>query len=219
MMIKVNLLKGRAVVSSEVQSIPSAGVDVLSDFQLDQGFNTFEYSQLGQAVKLLLLMVFIAPLIIFERMRDDDTKKMVDLKVSEVQLVRDIKFEKEEEIKRYSGLATKKDFFLSRDLELKDVKAGRLLAVKSVDVIQTSIPSDVWVTNLSFEKKLVQIKGRTLVDTGLDAFVQRLKLIRGFSDVNVSKDVKVKSSNGKTLNEFLIILNVAENLEVEEAGI
>lgn len=218
-MIKVNLLRSRAVVGEEAvvvgKSTPAAAqAEAMADFNLDAGFNTFEYSQMGQVIKIVLLIAFVAPLIIFERMRGDGDKDLVNSKATEVQTVQDIKFQKEEEVARYADLEKKKEVFLLRDEELKSVKGERLVAVQSIDAIQTSVPVDVWLTSVVFTGGIIQVNGKTLVDTGLDIFVKSLSAVKGFSNVNVPKDIKIKSENGRTINEFLITLNASEGVGV-----
>ncbi len=222
-MIKVNLLRSRAVVGKEpvaaaaVSAAPSAAqAEAMADFSLDAGFNTFEYSQFGQILKVLLLIGFVTPLIVFEKMRGDGDKALVNAKSVEVQTIQDIKFQKEEEVARYVDLEKKKEVFLLRDAELRSVKGDRLIAVQSVDAIQTAVPVDVWLTNMVFADGIIQINGKTLVDTGLDIFVKSLMTVKGFSNINVPKDIKVKSESGRTINEFLITLKASEDIGASE---
>ncbi len=212
-MIKVNLLRSRAVAGKEGVTAQSAGsAEPIADFSLDAGFNTFEYSQMGQLLKILLLVGFVAPLIVFEKMRGDGDKARVNAKAAEVQSIQDIKFQKEEEVAQYVDLGKKKKVFRLRDNELKSVKGERLLAVQSIDAIQTAVPVDVWLTGLSFTNGAVQIQGKTLMDAGLDIFVKNLKAVKGFSNVNVPKDVQIKSDSGRAINEFSVKFNASEGL-------
>ncbi len=218
-MIKVNLLKSRAV-AGEVKNLggaggvsPNSAESVAQSFELDEGFNTFEYSQMGQLLKLALVVGFVVPLIVFEKLRDDKSSVEISAKQAEVQAIQENKFEKEEAVKQYEDSQKKRDILVLRNKELQRVKVERLLAVKTVDAIQTAIPEDVWLTSLTLDQRFIRINGNTLMDTGLDEFVRNLKKVHGFLDVNVPKDIKRKDESGRVLNEFLVTLNITEGIE------
>lgn len=218
-MIKVNLLYNRAITTVDVQSArPGAAgpVGSVDDFQLDAGFNTFEYSQSAQLIKLLLLISFLVPLVIFEKIRNDQDRVLIIEKRSDVESLNGLKLKKEEELKAYKGVKATKRALTSRDNELRAVKADRLMAVQSVDALQSAVPEDVWLLNVEFKTGFMQIRGQTLVETGLDNFAQNLKNVQGFSNINIPKDVKVKSPTGRTVNEFLVTLTIEDGFTEPE---
>ena len=97
-MITVNLLRSRAVSNADPAAVASGAapaavaVEGIESFQLDSGFNTFEYSQAGQILKIVLLIAFVAPLIFFEKMRGDEGQAVISSRSSELQSIQDIKF-------------------------------------------------------------------------------------------------------------------------------
>ncbi len=210
-MLKVNLLKNRVIVKTKKNTLPgkeATQTSPVEDFNLDTSVDTFEYSQMGQVLKLLLLISFIVPLIFFERIRNNQGKEQVVEKNAEVQVVQNIKIEKEKEVKKYVNLNKKKEVLRLIDLELQEMKDERLIVVQSLDVIQTAIPVDVWLMEVTFSKSILKIKGQTFIDRGLDLFIKNLKREKYFVDINVLKDIKVEKTGGKVLNEFLITLNI-----------
>lgn len=223
-MIKVNLLKSRAVVGAGVgdaaaaAQVGASSAPAAQSFDLDKGFNTFEYSQVGQFLKVVLVVIFVVPLVIFEKIRANDSEGEIKSRRAEVETVQKHKIEKEEILAQYEGSEKKRDVLVLRNKELRAVKLERLLAVKSVDAIQTAIPEDVWLKTLSLERGFVKISGKTLSDTGLDLFVRNLKKVEFFLNVNVPKDIKKKDESGRVLNEFLVTLNITGAVEFKEGG-
>lgn len=203
-------------MSVDSQEGAAGNVD-LDEFQLDEGFNTFEYSQTAQILKLLLLIGFVMPLLVFEKMRGDEGKNILLEKRNGVQSVQEIKTAKEEELKSYVGLKDQKRVLRLRETELRAVKSDRLMAVQSVDALQSTVPDGVWLLGIRFTLGGLEVTGQTLDETGLDTFVQKLKNSKRFSNINVPKDVKIKSSAGRTVNEFLVTFTVDDQfLESEE---
>ncbi len=210
-MIRVNLLEDKAVVGEKKNSLSMKGnvqTPAIENFSFDTNAKTFEYSQIGQLLKIFLLISFIIPLIFFEKVRKNQDKELVARKTAEVQAIQNIKIEKEKQVKKYVNLNKKKKVLELINLELQEMKGERLIAVQSLNAIQTAVPKDIWLIGITLSKGILQIKGQTLVDTGLDLFVKNLKKENIFIDINVLKDVKVKNIGGQVLNDFLITLNI-----------
>jgi Tfp pilus assembly protein PilN len=211
-MIKVNLLYNRAVVSADAKVSGTESVVSASEFQLDDGFSTFEYSQTAQVIKILLLIAFVAPLLVFEKMRGDQDQITIAEKRKDVQNLQDLKFTKEEELQSYEGLEAKREVLTIRDNEFRAVKSDRLMAVQSTDALQSAVPEGVWLLGIEYSKGSMKLTGQTLLENGLDSFVQKIEATRGFSNINIPKDVKIKSPSGRTINEFLVTLTVEDSL-------
>lgn len=225
-MIKVNLLKSKAVASVNAEQALGGGatgsapvVEDISTFELDRGFNTFEFSQVGQIFKILLLVVFVVPLVVFEKLRGSESEALINARAADVQSIQEIKFEKEEAVIQYADSEKKRDILVLRNEELREVKVGRLLAATGLDAIQTATPEDVWLTALSFENGFAKVNGETLTDKGLDAFVKNLKKTSGFLDINVPKDIKRKDESGRVLNQFLVTFNISKEVELKGRGL
>jgi hypothetical protein len=227
--IKVNLLRSKAVASYSADGAESpdaaAGVggfsnaDVYSNVDLGGNVSTFEYGQVGQLLKLLLIVGFIAPLIVFERIRSEQNREYIANKSAELRSLQTINAQKQQELTKFTGLENKRTFYASLENEVQELTNKRLVPVKSLDAIQSAVPFDVWLTSIVVSEDLIQLNGQTIIDDGLDTFVANLKNVRSFTDIGIPKDVKVKSKNGKVLNEFLVTLKTGDlSSDYEEGG-
>jgi|GEM_PF-2767669 len=232
-MIKVNLLKNKAVVGNArlsknaggqknlASDIRKAGLSKFSlssdSSDLDGGFDTFESSLLVQFLKLVLLVGFIIPLVAFEKMRSNEGRAIISAKKRELESYQTIQIDKQKDANIYTGLEDKKKELLVRDGELFEIKKNRLTALFGVDEIQTAVPSDVWLTSINYRGDgFLDVSGQTLLDSGLDRLVKALKASAKLDKIIVQQDVKKKSRAGRILNEFKITMVVSP--EVSEAG-
>lgn len=230
-MIKVNLLKNRAVVggvaASPTKGKTSGGKNLAEDIKkaglsnfsfskkdtssLDGGFDTFECSPLAQFLKLVLLVGFVVPLVAYEKMRANSGQAEISSKNRELQSYQTIQFDKQKALSVYTGLNEKKDMLQVRAQELFEIKKSRLTALFAVDELQTAVPSDVWLTAINFlDGGRLDVSGQTLLDSGLDRLVTALKASPRLDRINVQQDIKTKSKTGRTLNEFKITMFVAQ---------
>jgi len=227
-LIKVNLLKNRAIVGVEAsgETAKSAKKNVVGlskagfakkATNLDSGFDTFECSPVAQLLKLLLLVGFILPLVGYEKMRAQSGKAEISVKTRELKSYQTIKFDKEKALTSLSGLEKKRSDLQVREAELLEIKKRRLTVLYGVDELQTAVPSDVWLTNVVVgDSGRMLIEGQTLLDSGLDRFDKALKSSSYFKGVQVQKDVKRKSQDGQTLNEFRVTVFVSAQKSTEQ---
>lgn len=231
-MIKVNLLKNRAVIADAVPTakakassgvatdIGKAGFSKMSfsksSSNLDGGFDTFECSPVAQLLKLILLVGFVVPLVGYEKMRANSGRAVISAKNRELQSYQTIKFDKQKAVSAFTGLEKKKAELLVRDKELFEIKKNRLTALYGLDELQTTLPSDVWLTAVNFVNgNRLDVSGQTLLDSGLDRFSTALKASTRLDRINIQQDVKTKSKTGRTLNEFKITMSVAPGSDEE----
>lgn len=214
-MIKVNLLKSRAVGSSSVlegKSGAGGGATGATGVStLDGSFDTFESSLPAQVLKLVLLLGFVCGLVFYEKLKGDEGKDLVAQKNALVESLQAEQLKKEQELTQYQGLVDKKDSAVSLDNELSVIKSQRLIALQGIDAIQSLIPKDVWLTMIRYNKNSIELDGQTLLDSGLDKFVSNIKTENLFDKINVRKDVKTKSFSGRVLNEFKVTMEIVEN--------
>jgi len=225
-MIKVNLLKNRAIIGSEASNAAAksnnnvvggtgkAGFSKLGfakkTTNLDSGFDTFECSPLAQFLKLILLVGFIVPLVGYEKMRAQSGKVEISAKNRELKSYQTIKFDKDRALTAFNGLEKKRSELQIRETELLEIKNRRLTVLYGVDELQTAVPSDVWLTSIVVsDNGQMLIEGQTLLDSGLDRLDKALKASSYFNRVQVQKDVKRKGQDGQTLNEFRVIALVS----------
>ena len=84
------------------------------------------------------------------------------------------------------------------------------MAIEGVDELQTLTPEDVWLTGVEYrEGGSLEVSGQTLLDSGLDRFVVKLKSSLKFKNINVRQDVKKKSQGGRIVNEFRLTMLVS----------
>ncbi len=208
-MIRVNLLRNKALNAGVKASTHDESI--LDDVQLDEGFSTFEYSQVGQLIKLLLIVGFVIPLVVFEKMRGDESNSLLNEKNLEVETMNELKYEKETELSKFNNLEGLRKTLDLRNEELKSVQSHRLTAVMSADAVQSALIEDVWLLNMKLDGDTIELSGQTLAETGLDRFVKNLNSIKNFKGVSVKKDVQVTTNSGRVVNEFLVTLTVVPN--------
>ena len=240
-MIKVNLLKNKAIVAGA----PAAEVGASSDGKtntglaenigkagfanltfgkksttLDSGFDTFECSPVAQFLKLILLVGFIVPLVAYEKMRSNSSKAIISEKNRELRSYQTIKFEKDKELSEFKGLPAQREEMEVREQELGEIKTNRITALHGIDELQTLVPGDVWLTSINYvSQDRLNVEGRTLLDSGLDRFLSALKSSKRLARVNTQQDIKTKSRDDRTINEFKLTMSVIEggptNNEIE----
>ena len=211
-MIQVNLLKNKAVVGApaEVAKGGESGVLSASSATLDGGFDTFEASPVVQFLKIICMAGFVVSLIAYEKVNVKKNAALVSAKRKEMESFQALKFDKEKDVQKYQGLDKKLSELIVQDQELDDIRKRHLLAIEGVDELQTLTPEDVWLTGVKYrEGGSLEVSGQTLLDSGLDRFVVKLKSSLKFKNINVQQDVKKKSQGGRIVNEFRLTMLVS----------
>lgn len=200
-MIKINLLVNR-LGSQAVQAGSVAGGTVLSAAAEATGVYTtsievVEPINLGDIMlKLIWLVVFIAILVGYEmftinqkseelgRLKSELGRLESELSTMRPQVETAQRFQKEKQR-------------LEKQLQVvKDLSKERLMAVRSLDALQSLIPEKVWLEKAVFKEKEVKLDGRAVDELGVSAFMQGLEESAFFSDVYLLQSQEAKGEEG-----------------------
>lgn len=204
-MIKVNLLKTRIIdpaaagTAAEVSAAQTAG-------------------SRAALVKIFMLIIFAAALMIYENQAINTLNlqsAQAKSKVEELQNAANAKVAELETVKDVEGQA--------RELEdklkiLKFLSKLRLREVKTLDFMQSSIPEQVWLRNLTFTTDNESVEGGNFVFIGravttddLTEFAKRLDESAYLDEVIVIRNQEVVVDPRTTNREFQMTAKVEQN--------
>lgn len=233
-MIKVNLLKGKVKGGGDAQPIGNLSPSMDGELAVQQqnaSFNGnfsdffdegaveglgFEHSPLGQLSKIIILFGFAGLLFGYDYYMKVKNQSVIAELENEIITLRDLQQSKTQEAQKLSDVKQLREELKNASEDVAQIKINRLEALRGLDAIQSSIPSEVWLTNLKFEDGVFELRGRSIKEKGLDDFVSNLQMVKGFSEVNVPRDLPGSIVRGKKVNEFTITLNTKASFASRE---
>ncbi len=185
-MIRINLLKPEAKEIKEGPPLPGPEIKVRKAFPLTT------------LVVLLIIGVLAAAFVLQKRMISQERNGLeaAQAEKSKLQYVT----AKLEELEKQKALFERKINLIS------DLKAQQDTAVKIMDELSRRLPEWVWLTEVSFQGQLVQMRGNALSNNLIADYIFNLQNCPHFVDVNLIASTQKTIRNTQFL-EFSLTLN------------
>ncbi|MDH7511959.1 MAG: PilN domain-containing protein [Clostridiales bacterium] len=185
-MIRINLLKPEAKEIKEGPPLPGPEVREKKAFP----FTTL--------VVLLIIGVLAAAFVLQKRMISQERNGLeaAQAEKSKLQYVT----AKLEELEKQKALFERKINLIS------ELKAQQDTAVKIMDELSRRLPEWVWLTEVSFQGQLIQMRGNALSNNLIADYIFNLQNCPHFANVNLISSTQKSSRNTQFL-EFSLTLN------------
>jgi Tfp pilus assembly protein PilN len=185
-MIRINLLKPEAKEIKEGPPLPGPEVRAKKAFPL------------ATVVILLIIAVLAAAFFLQKRMISQERTSLeaAQAEKTELQYVT----AKLEELEKQKGLYQRKIDLIS------ELKAKQDTAVRIMDELSRRLPEWVWLTEVSFQGQLVQLRGNALSNNLIADYIFNLQNCPHFANINLVSSTQETSRNTQFL-EFLLTLN------------
>lgn len=185
-MIRINLLKPEAKEIREGPPLPGPEVRPKKAFPL----NTL--------VVLLIIVVLAAAFFLQKRMisQERNSLEAAQAEKNKLQYVT----AKLEELEKQKALYERKINLISQ------LKAQQETAVTIMDELSRRLPEWVWLTELSFQGQLIQLRGNALSNNLIADYIFNLQNCPHFANINLIASTQKTSRNTQFL-EFSLTLN------------
>ena len=111
----------------------------------------------------------------------------------------------EEKIAGFDDLAQKsKEFYGKLDI-MQNLADERMLALTGLDQIQSSIPEEVWLQRVKFDRKQFTITGLSTTNKEIQSFVEGLENTELFSKVNLQESTEDHGNKRYVRRRFTIV--------------
>lgn len=176
-MIKINLLKNRVQGESGTQAI---------------AFEESDNSQARSAVvKVLLMSLACVGLMLYESQRLSSLRNEMASLGQELQTMQTTVTEKVAEAEGLKSVEAEAKELEDKLKLLKHLSKLRLREVKTLDLMQNSIPERAWLKSLTYEKNRFVFIGAAVSTPELSEFVKRLDESAYLTDVIVTRNREV----------------------------
>ena len=149
-----------------------------------------------EALKRLFL-IFLGPISLFVYENQNIPDKMAELNSKSVALQELTAYNSKNansvaEIKKF-----KEDEALIEDRisELKRISENRVQEIKIMDIIQSNIPEQVWLTSLNIQKDVVVIRGLSIAEAEVTSFQEALSQQKIIKDIKLLRSERLRKEN------------------------
>lgn len=185
-MIKINLLKPEAKEIREGPPVPGPEVRVKKPFPL------------GSLVALLLILILAAAFLFQKRIFNQEKTRLATAQAERTKL--QYVTAKLEELEKQKALFERKINLI------RELKAQQDIAVKILDELSRRLPEWVWLTELSFQGKTINLRGNAISNNLIADYIYNLQNCPDFNNINLISSVQKSSRNAQFL-EFSMTLN------------
>ncbi len=185
-MIRINLLKPEAKEIRERPPLAGPEVTVKKPFPL------------GPLVFLLILLVLAAAFVLQNRMISQEQNRLAAAQAERTKL--QYVTAKLEELEKQKTLVERKINLI------RELKAQQDTAVKILDELSRRLPEWVWLTELSFQGKVINLRGNAISNNLIADYIYNLQNCPHFADINLISSMQ-RSSRSTQFLEFSMTLN------------
>lgn len=185
-MIRINLLKPETKEFKEGPALPGPEIRATKAFPLT-------------TVVILLILLVLAAAFFWQKRAISQEKTRLQTAQAEKQKLQYV-VSKLEELQNQKAVLGKKISLINQ------LRAQQDTAVKIMDEISKRLPEWVWLTELSYEGQLVQLKGMALSNNLIADFIYNLQNNPSFANVNLLSSVQKTTRNTQYL-DFSLTLN------------
>lgn len=199
-MIKINLV---SAASTSVSASDSASGGLGNIFGGGGSGIASDYAAKEALKRLFLIMLGPIALILYEnqnipeKMADLNSKRRV---LQELTVYNSKNANSVAEIKKF-----KEDEALIEDRisELKRISENRVQEIKIMDIIQSNIPEQVWLTELNIQRDVATLKGMSISEADVTSFQEALSQQKLIKDIKLVRSDRV-TKEGVDLRKFEI---------------
>ena len=186
-MIRINLLKPE---TKEVRETPAEGMPE---------FKTKKRPRVGNLV-FLLLIIALAGLYFYQKKAMDEEQQLLSLAQEEKSKLQDVSA-------KLTELQKQKEAYDKKIALINLLKSQRDLAVRIMDQLSRVLPEWVWLNDVTFETKSVQIRGNALSNNLIADYISSLENSPYFEGVNLISSTQRTQGNDQYL-EFSLTASV-----------
>ena len=159
---------------------------------------------IGLVLRLVVCGLGIVILIHFEQKNLDKLNGQRMIAQDELNSLKSKESKIKNEIKGLEKLSEKSKEFNHKLNIMQGIVDNRLLAVKGLDLIQSAIPEEVWLREVSLKKKKFIIKGVSTTNKQIQNFIEQLEDTDLFSAVSLAKAGEEKKEAFYSRRRFTI---------------
>ena len=194
-MIRVNLLEGGLFTKNQ------------GDEKDDDRFTFQEISSLSlfdtyPGLKILTMVFPIMALFLYEKKIHYDARKSYSNINAEVASARGIFNKKKTLIETIGKMKAEYKKFLPFKTEFKNIAKEKLFGIQVLDLLQDSLPKEVWLTSFELTREGINIEGNANSDIALNTFEKNLEESSRFKDILIYNAVEKKFSENRIGVEF-----------------
>ena len=186
-MIRINLLKPE---TKEIRETPAEGMSE---------FKTKKKPGIGNLI-LLLLILALAGYYFYQKKAMAGERQLLSLAQEEKSKLQFVIAKLDEQQKQKASILQKINL-------IKELKSQQDLAVRIMDELSKTLPEWVWLNEVSFDSKNVQIRGNALSNNLIADFIANLENDAYFESVNLIASTQKTSKNDQYL-EFSLTASV-----------
>jgi Tfp pilus assembly protein PilN len=186
-MIRINLLKPE---TKEVRETPAEGMPE---------FKTKKRPRVGNLV-FLLLIIALAGLYFYQKKAMDEEQQLLSLAQEEKSKLQDVSA-------KLTELQKQKEAYDKKIALINLLKSQRDLAVRIMDQLSRVLPEWVWLNDVTFETKSVQIRGNALSNNLIADYISSLENSPYFEGVNLISSTQRTQGNDQYL-EFSLTASI-----------
>jgi Tfp pilus assembly protein PilN len=186
-MIRINLLKPE---TKEVRETPAEGMPE---------FKTKKRPRVGNLV-FLLLIIALAGLYFYQKKAMDEERQLLSLAQEEKSKLQDVSA-------KLTELQKQKEAYDKKIALINLLKSQRDLAVRIMDQLSRVLPEWVWLNDVTFETKSVQIRGNALSNNLIADYISSLENSPYFEGVNLISSTQRTQGNDQYL-EFSLTASI-----------
>ena len=186
-MIRINLLKPE---TKEVRETPAEGMPE---------FKAKKRPRVGNLV-FLLLIIALAGLYFYQKKAMDEEQQLLSLAQEEKSKLQDVSA-------KLTELQKQKEAYDKKIALINLLKSQRDLAVRIMDQLSRVLPEWVWLNDVTFETKSVQIRGNALSNNLIADYISSLENSPYFEGVNLISSTQRTQGNDQYL-EFSLTASV-----------
>ena len=159
---------------------------------------------IGLVLRLVVCGLGIVILIHFEKKNLDKLNGQKMVVQEELNSLKSKQSTIKNEIKGLEYISEKSKEFNRKLNIMQGIVDNRLLAVKGLDFIQSAIPEEVWLREVSLNKKKFIIKGVSTTNKQIQNFIEQLENTDLFSAVSLAKAEEEKKEAHYSRRRFTI---------------
>lgn len=192
-MIRINLLKPE---TKEVKEAPVEGMPELKAKKAPQFGNLI----------FLLLIIAVAGLYFYQKKAMDEERQLLSVAQEEKSKLQDVS-------SKLIELQKQKESYDRKIALINSLKSQRDLAVRIMDELSRVLPEWVWLNDVTFGSKNVQIRGNALSNNLIADYISSLENSPYFENVNLIASTQRTQGNDQFL-EFSLTAGVINPKEI-----
>lgn len=194
-MIKINLIKSKVAAA-----LPEVGVHEFSSEKEGRGPSSTDILLLKN---LIIICIFPAALYFYQSQVESQLTYQKRKVSNEQNRIQQELIQKKQFKTQLDELAKKLEVTQKKYEALVNLPKDRLLEVKMLDTIQSIIPEKVWLNQLNYRERGLELYGTASSDDDLNGFTKALESRPIFKDV-VLRRAKDEKNNSGVVKSFYI---------------